>query len=218
MSGSVTCRNKHHRHEKGHLIWLQAHRPQLLTEIKHGVQQRAHAKGPQRCQRVRLSVEEGHRPLLGVKQGAEPHHQNLWAEPRAAQHREKGSQQTRKETFRRPEHAPSWKVPGRCPIWAAWPGHAGWESGSLGCSSRTPLLLWQRGWSTGRRTPTPPDWSGWPEPRDMSWGDTPVGWRREGIRWSVTDFLFFLWPATSHQSLTQSTTKDKSHQDFGSSV
>lgn len=78
-NAGFTGRDEHDGHEEGHLVWLQAHGAQLLAEVKHRVEQGAHPEGPQRRQRVRLAVEEGHRPLLGVKQRAEPHHQNLGA-------------------------------------------------------------------------------------------------------------------------------------------
>lgn len=74
---SLTCRDQHHSHEESHLIWLQTQGAQLLTELKHGVQQGTHAQRPQGRQGVCLAVQERDCTLLSIEQGTESHHQNL---------------------------------------------------------------------------------------------------------------------------------------------
>lgn len=73
----LTCWEQHHGHEESHLVGLQAQSSQLLTELKHGVQEGAHAKRPHGGKWVRLPIQEGHRPVFWVEQGTEPHHEHL---------------------------------------------------------------------------------------------------------------------------------------------
>lgn len=87
----LTCGNQHHSHKEGHLIRLKAQGSQLLTEFKHCIQQRAHTEGPQGGQRVCLAIQERHCVLLGIKQSAEPHHQNLYKQERKQINRDKNS-------------------------------------------------------------------------------------------------------------------------------
>lgn len=74
---ALTCRNQHHSHKESHLIWLQAQRAQLGTELKHGVQQGAHAQTPKGDQRVRLPIQESNCSILVIEQWAKPHHKHL---------------------------------------------------------------------------------------------------------------------------------------------
>lgn len=48
-------------------------------------------------------------------------------------------------------------LPGRCLIWAAWPGHVGWAPETLGSPWRTLQPLSLQEWSTERKIPISPD-------------------------------------------------------------
>ena len=79
-----TCRDEHHGGEEAHLLLTEAQVDELLTEVKHGVEEVSGPHGPQSVHAVLLPPQEGDGAVLHVEQRGEADHQHL-QRPRVSQ-------------------------------------------------------------------------------------------------------------------------------------
>lgn len=70
-------------------------------------------------------------------------------------------------------------LPGRCLIWAAWPGHVGWAPGIPGSPWQTPQPPSLQEWSTGRKIPISPDLNARVLTQARRWGGRPERGRKD---------------------------------------
>lgn len=72
-----TCRHQNHSGEEAHLLLTEAQVHELLTEVKHGIEQVPGTHGPQGVHAVFLPTQKCNSAVLHVKQGRETNHQHL---------------------------------------------------------------------------------------------------------------------------------------------